>query len=68
MFAAAFSQKPFSVVEYGGLRQLTEQDIEDERIKMKIVQDASVTFFLEKQSELLKNKLQYLSKSKYEIF
>ncbi|MEC3756005.1 hypothetical protein P9160_00995 [Bacillus halotolerans] len=42
MFAGGVSQKPFSVVEYGGLRQLTEQDIEDERIKMKIVQDASV--------------------------
>ncbi|CAM2142334.1 hypothetical protein PT2222_140087 [Paraburkholderia tropica] len=27
-----------------------------------------LTFFLEKQSELLKNKLQYLSKLKYEDF
>ena len=43
MFAGGVKQKPFSVVEYGGLRQLTEQDIEDERIQVKIYQDASVT-------------------------
>lgn len=43
MLAGGVSQKPFSVVEYGGLRQLTEQDIEDERIKVKIYQDASIT-------------------------
>lgn len=43
MFAGGVTQKPFSVVEYGGLRQLTEQDIEDERIKVKIYQDASIT-------------------------
>ncbi|ARC58724.1 hypothetical protein SFC27_10980 [Bacillus licheniformis] len=42
MFAGGVSQKPFSIVEYGGLKQLTEQDIEDERIKMKITQSASV--------------------------
>lgn len=42
MFAGDVSQKPFIVTEFGGLRQLTEQDIEDERIKMKLVQDADV--------------------------
>jgi hypothetical protein len=42
MFASAGSVKPFSIVEFGGLRQLTEQDPEDERIKIKIVQDADV--------------------------
>lgn len=42
MFAGDVSQKPFVVTEFGGLRQLTEQNIEDERIKMKIVQDADV--------------------------
>lgn len=43
MFAGGVSQKPFSVVEYGGLKQLQEQNIEDERIKVKLTQDASVT-------------------------
>ncbi|MGN7329742.1 hypothetical protein CEY02_19700 [Bacillus pumilus] len=42
MFAGGVSQKPFSVTEYGGLKQQTEQDIEDERIKMKITQSASI--------------------------
>lgn len=42
MFAGGVSQKPFSVVEYGGLKQMTEQDIEDERVKMKITQSASI--------------------------
>lgn len=42
MFAGSVSQKPFSIVEYGGLRQLTEQDIEDERIKVKITQDVAI--------------------------
>jgi hypothetical protein len=42
MFAGNQTQKPFVVVEFGGLRQMTEQDIEDERIKMKLVQDADV--------------------------
>lgn len=42
MFAGSQTQKPFVVVEFGGLRQLTEQDIEDERIKMKLVQDADI--------------------------
>ncbi|GLI82324.1 hypothetical protein ANABIO32_00100 [Rossellomorea marisflavi] len=42
MFAGGVEQKPFSIVEYGGLRQMVEQDIEDERIKVKITQDASI--------------------------
>lgn len=42
MFAGSVSQKPFSIVEYGGLRQMTEQDIEDERIKVKITQDVAI--------------------------
>ncbi|WP_080845563.1 hypothetical protein [Cytobacillus gottheilii] len=42
MFAGGVEQKPFSVIEYGGLRQQTEQDIEDERVKMKITQDVSI--------------------------
>ena len=40
---AGEGRKPFYVTEFGGMRQLTEQDIEDERIKMKIVQDADIT-------------------------
>ena len=42
MFAGGVNQKPFHIVEYGGLRQMTEQDIEDERIKVKITQEAAV--------------------------
>lgn len=42
MFAGGVEQKPFSVIEYGGLRQQTEQDIEDERVKMKITQDVAI--------------------------
>lgn len=42
MFAGSVTQKPFSIVEYGGLRQMTEQDIEDERIKVKITQDVAI--------------------------
>lgn len=42
MFSGGTNVKPFQIVEYGGLKQLTEQDIEDERIKMKITQDASI--------------------------
>lgn len=44
MFAGGTNQKPLNVVEYGEMRQQTEQDIEDERIKVKITQDASVQF------------------------
>lgn len=43
MFAGGVEQKPFSIVEYGGLKQLTEQDMEDERIKVKITQEASIS-------------------------
>lgn len=43
MFAGSVTQKPFVVTEFGGLRQLTEQDIEDERVKLKIAQDADVS-------------------------
>lgn len=42
MFAGGVEQKPFTLIEYGGLRQMTEQDIEDERIKMKLTQDVSL--------------------------
>ncbi|MNR06212.1 hypothetical protein D3C85_1222750 [compost metagenome] len=42
MFAGGVEQKPFSIVEYGGLRQMTETDIEDERVKIKITQDVAV--------------------------
>lgn len=42
MFAGGVSQKPFVVTEFGGLRQMTEQDMEDERIKMKLTQDADI--------------------------
>jgi hypothetical protein len=42
MFSGGTNKKPFEVVEYGGLRQQTQQDIEDERVVMKITQDASI--------------------------
>ncbi len=42
MLAGDVNQKPFTIVEYGGMRQLADQDIEDERIKLKITQDASI--------------------------
>jgi len=42
MFAGGVTQKPFVVTEFGGLRQMTEQDMEDERIKMKLVQEADI--------------------------
>ena len=42
MLAGSVTQKPFVLVEFGGLRQMTEQDIEDERIKMKLAQDADI--------------------------
>ena len=42
MLAGNGTQKPFVVTEFGGLRQMTEQDMEDERIKMKITQDADI--------------------------
>lgn len=42
MFAGGVSQKPFVVTEFGGLRQMTQQDIEDERVVMKLAQDADI--------------------------
>ncbi|MCM3110030.1 hypothetical protein [Lederbergia lenta] len=42
MFAGSQSQKPFVVTEFGGLRQMTEQAMEDERVKIKLTQDADV--------------------------
>jgi hypothetical protein len=42
MFSGGTNKKPFEIVEYGGLRQQTAADIEDERVKMKITQDASI--------------------------
>ena len=42
MFAGDVNQKPFVVTEFGGMKQMTSQDEEDERIKMKITQDADV--------------------------
>lgn len=42
LFAGSQTQKPFVVTEFGGLRQMTEQDMEDERIKIKLVQEADI--------------------------
>lgn len=42
MFSGGTNKKPFEIVEYGGMRQMTETDIEDERVKLKITQDASI--------------------------
>jgi len=42
MFSGGTNKKPFDVVEYGALRQQTQQDIEDERVVMKLSQDASI--------------------------
>ncbi|MEI2464999.1 hypothetical protein [Niallia taxi] len=42
MFAGGVEQKPFSIIEYGGLRQMTEQNIEDERVQIKITQDVAL--------------------------
>lgn len=43
MFAGALGgRKPFEIVEYGDMYQLSGMDIEDERIKVKIQQRASV--------------------------
>ncbi|WP_368900848.1 hypothetical protein [Oceanobacillus oncorhynchi] len=42
MFAGGTNRKPFEIVEYGGLRHLVDTDIEDERVKVKISQDASI--------------------------
>ncbi len=42
MFGGTGTQKPFVVTEFGGLRQMTEQAMEDERVKLKLVQDADI--------------------------
>ncbi|MED1863236.1 hypothetical protein P4V41_07190 [Fictibacillus nanhaiensis] len=42
MIAGSAAQKPFVVTEFGSLRQMTEMDMEDERIKMKLTQDADI--------------------------
>lgn len=42
MLAGSGTQKPFVVTEFGGMKQLTGQDMEDERIKMKLVQEADI--------------------------
>ncbi|MFB5759098.1 hypothetical protein [Paenibacillus medicaginis] len=42
MFAGV-NKKPFNVTEFGGMKQLTEQNMEDERVKMKITQDADIS-------------------------
>lgn len=42
MLGATRTQKPFFIAEFGGMRQMTEQDIEDERIKIKLVQEADI--------------------------
>jgi hypothetical protein len=41
-FSGGTNVKPLQIVEYGGLKQLTNQDIEDERVVLKITQDASI--------------------------
>jgi len=40
--ASAVSLKPFKIIEYAGLRQFTEQNAEDERIKIMLKQEAAV--------------------------
>lgn len=42
MFAGGVNKRPFQVVEFGSMRQKTEQDIETERVIMKIFQDADI--------------------------
>lgn len=41
-FSGSSSIKPIKIVEYGGLKQFTEQDPEDERIKLMLKQEAAV--------------------------
>ncbi|TPG68908.1 hypothetical protein EEL31_10445 [Brevibacillus laterosporus] len=43
MFSGDVKQKPFVITEFGGMRQMSEQDMEDERIKLKLTQDADIT-------------------------
>lgn len=42
MLAGEGRLKPFTVVEYGGMRQTTDTDFETGRVMMKIFQDASI--------------------------
>jgi hypothetical protein len=42
MFSSAVSQKPFTIVEYAGLKQNTETDVEDGRVKVMIKQEAAI--------------------------
>lgn len=42
MLTGTNAQKPFIIVEYGGLRQFTETDADIERVKMKIAQEAAI--------------------------
>jgi len=42
MFSGGTNKKPFEIVEYGALRQLSQADIEDERVVVKMAQDASI--------------------------
>lgn len=42
MFSSAVSQKPFTIVEYAGLKQNTETDVEDGRVKVMLKQEAAV--------------------------
>lgn len=42
IIAGAANQRPFIITEFGGMRQYTEQSMEDERIKIKISQDADI--------------------------
>ena len=46
MLAGEGKMKPFSIIEYGKMRQTTEVDFETERIMMKVFQDASINLVL----------------------
>lgn len=44
LFAGGEGQKsPFNITEFGGLRQVTEQDAEDGRIKLMLTQEADIS-------------------------
>jgi hypothetical protein len=42
MFSGTATTKPLVIVEYGNMRQFTEQNPEDERIKMMLKQDCAI--------------------------
>lgn len=42
MFSSSESLKPFVIAEYGTMRQKTKENFEDDRIIMKITQDAAI--------------------------